>query len=311
MSDTYTCPTCKKKFSDRDKVLECEICKRRFHALCHDFTTTEYNVIQKKLGALRWYCPNCEFGAEALYKEVLTIHGKMKDIEDKIKDLDTRTKEAENAVENKIEELLTSKTTEIQEDLVKKVQQKVEEEIKSISGQDEIISNLKQETSTTIQKELAKPEVLNKVTREMSDRDRRRNNIILHGVQETKEDNKETRIKSDESKCTAVVHFLNDSLDSPNIKRIRRLGKYSEGKNRPVLMELHDSKDKETILTSTRKLKGSQYDGIGISHDLTDSQRKELQTLVADAKNKSSDGKVYRVTGPPGFWRIQEKEPPK
>ena len=94
-------------------------------------------------------------------------------------------------------------------------------------------------------------------------------------------------------------------------KKDRRLGKFTEGKLRPLLVELHKTKDKETILSATRKLKDSEHDSIGISHDLTNSQRKELKTLVAEAKAKSSNDKQFRVSGPPGFWRIQEKEPPR
>ena len=101
--DITQCPTCNKKFTDRDKTLTCDVCTRKFHALCHDFTTTEYNVIQKKLGKLKWYCPNCEYGAESLHREVVSLQSKLQSVEEKLQELDTRTTETANTVEKKVD----------------------------------------------------------------------------------------------------------------------------------------------------------------------------------------------------------------
>jgi hypothetical protein len=254
----------------------------------------------------------------------------MKVMEAKYDALEVKTTETANLVASKVAELLEAQADEIKENLTTDIQKEVEKAVNDQTNQDELINRLKEEASRSakadqeemsskfkeeaaksIETELSRPELLNKVAREMADRERRRSNLILYGVHEIQEEDKETRIKADESRCCRIINFLDSSMDSNAIKRIRRLGKFTEGKNRPVLMELHNNKDKETILSQTRKLKGSDYDGVGVSHDLTNSQRKELQGLVAEAKSKSTRDKFLKVVGPPSFWKIQEKEPPR
>ena len=305
------CPTCNKKPTDRDKVLNCDICGRQFHALCQDFTSTELTLLQKKLNKLRWYCPNCEYGAVKLHHEMITLNSKMKKMEEKLEEIDTRTKDADANMAAKVDEMISIKKTELVTDIKLEVHQEMEKEAKELLDDTKILEKCKEEVSNSIQDELNKPEMVNKLTKEMADRERRRNNIIVHGFAESKDENAETRLKNDQAMSLKLLKFLNNDLQESSIKKVMRLGPFRESRTRALLIELHEAKDKESVLSATKKLRGSEFDKIGISHDLTNCQRKELQGMVEEAKTRSNGDKIYKVVGPPSFWKIQEKTVPK
>lgn len=62
---------------------------------------------------------------------------------------------------------------------------------------------------------------------------------------------------------------------------MHRLGKYAEGKNRPIIAKLTFFKDKQNILSSARKLKGTQQ---SIGEDFSPATRQIRKKLLDFAK---------------------------
>ena len=73
-------------------------------------------------------------------------------------------------------------------------------------------------------------------------------------------------------------------LKHDNVVKVIQMGKYMEGKKRPVIIAISSEEKKREIFKSLHKLRKST-DNVTITHDLTVQQREELQNLIKEAKN--------------------------
>ena len=83
-----------------------------------------------------------------------------------------------------------------------------------------------------------------------------RNNLLLHGVAEQKEEKCEDIIRQFAQQKLAI------NADTIEIERCHRIGKYQPGKCRPIVTRFLRFKDKETIKKASYKLKGTKF-GLG------------------------------------------------
>lgn len=84
----------------------------------------------------------------------------------------------------------------------------------------------------------------------------RRSNLVLFGL---KDRERETWAESEACVLQFCSKELEISLDAMDIERAHRLGKYNANKNRPVIIKFAHFKVRENVLSSGRKLKGSNY----------------------------------------------------
>ena len=94
-------------------------------------------------------------------------------------------------------------------------------------------------------------------------------------------------------------------LKQDNVTKVIQMGKYTEGKKRPIIIMIGTEEKKKEIFNNFHKLRRSA-DNITITHDLTVQQREELLELIKEAKNKEECDQmgrfIYRVRGPPWGW---------
>lgn len=159
----------------------------------------------------------------------------------------------------KMEEKLNLQTITITENITTAVLIKVDEKIKPI-----IEENLK--LKTEIEKLNRKIESL--------ETNGKRNNLLIHGIPEQKEESKED-LK------TIIISTLNEIdviLKEEEIDRMQRLGKQDkgDGKIRPILLATTTLQKKIQILKNKKKMKSSTY----ITQDLTkDAQIKNKERI--------------------------------
>lgn len=114
----------------------------------------------------------------------------------------------------------------------------------------------------------------------------RRSNLLFFGI----EDKKEEEWAAAEQK---VIAFCSEKLEltttSSQFERVHRLGKFTEGKNRPIIAKLTFYKDKEQILSCARKLKGTTY---SIGEDFSPATRQARRKLVTFAKSQNKAFKI-------------------
>ena len=117
-----------------------------------------------------------------------------------------------------------------------------------------------------------------------------RNNLLLHGVAENKDE-----------KCEEVVKkFVQEKLaintEQIEIERCHRIGGYQHGKCRPIVTRFLRFKDKESIKKSGHKLKGTRF-GLG------DQFPKEINARRAVLRPIEKD---HKSRGQPAFMSIDK-----
>ena len=321
-----SCIECNKKFTDRDKFLSCSVCTRRSHYYCQNITATDFAVLQKQMAHLHWYCKNCKLGAEALHKQMVLLQGKMTHVEHRLDALESKAKESDEKISSKIDETLESKLGEtldskvdevlktkfdaakdsMRDELKLEVTNSIKSEISEISDKAGPSEDRVQEIATKSTEEaLKEPIILNSVVKEIEDRERRKNNIILHGLSESKEENNGKRKEDDINRCNSILKIADKELDIDSCGKYLRLGRFQDGKTRPMVIEVRNGTTKEKIMAGSKNLKDTDFKEIRISHDLTKQLRKELNEHLKEARDKTTTEQKFRVVGNPGFWRVQ------
>ncbi len=134
---------------------------------------------------------------------------------------------------------------------------------------------------------------------EKMERYSRRENIIIYGITE-REHEKNSEIK------TTVKNILNENSAEKawvesDFVRAHRLGAKSPSSSRPrpIIVRLVNHDDKFIILAARDRLKNK---GLGVSNDLTQGQRDELQKLKEEGKRGFyKGGKLHVDPNPPPF----------
>ena len=134
---------------------------------------------------------------------------------------------------------------------------------------------------------------------EVSEMEKRANNIIIHGAEEFGENNEE--IKEKDNEYAKEILKLLGVVNNP--KSVSRLGQPNDNKRRPLKLVMKTKEDKEKAMGNLRRLKGTQDDfgKISVTDDYTTSEREEIKSWVEKAKEKTSQDpdKVYKVRGDP------------
>lgn len=126
----------------------------------------------------------------------------------------------------------------------------------------------------------------------MKDEESRKNNIIVYGVPERKE---QDGVKRREEEVKFILELLEGKMECKltrnSLLKVTRLGQFDErvGKPRPLLVGFDSLSTKQEVLRNTKKLRGSEeYKDIRLHHDLTKPQREKMKMLVMEAKQLES-----------------------
>jgi hypothetical protein len=244
--DKEICGDCNKVVHERDKGLFCEVCDFWYHAKCQNVSSETYVFLQKNTG-LHWYCKSCDKGVSKLLHSMSLIQkrqdmleGELTGMKADISEMRTSIKELDTKMECMIEAKLCESITE-------KVDEKVDVKVKVMSA---------------------------KVEEEM-EIERRKYNLIFHGVKES-----ETMADSDIIK-NIVANGL--KLD-PNrhIDDVMRIGKTVSGKIRPIRITARSFESRKEILLRAKDLKSDDmHKTVYITPDLTRKQQ-EIDKKLRD-----------------------------
>ena len=132
------------------------------------------------------------------------------------------------------------------------------------------------------------------ISAEVEQRTRRRNNIIVSGLNLTTSGTLEERNDSDEEKMENLLTQL--SLSRLHIAETRRLGRPGQG-TRSLLKVVFDSfEEKQEILQRARKLRElDNYKGVYINPDRTPLQQQQHKKLIQEMKTRTEAGEDVTI----------------
>ena len=133
--------------------------------------------------------------------------------------------------------------------------------------------------------------------------EKKRKNIIIQGMPEM--NSNRTALKEFQK----LYGFITDSkLDKWDIRKIGRIGDPTEGKPRPLKIELYSMTQKIDFMRNLHHLKNYRIENLVIQHDLTSTQLKHLSEMKQEARRLESlsdnEDFYFRVRGSPGRWKI-------
>jgi len=199
------------------------------------------------------------------------------------------------------------------------IKEQMEEEMKkNIAEFTEILVENKLVTSQAqIQEMNRKLEETRSTVLEETDKEARRNNIIIYRIPENESDSNEERKVMDRQYVLKLLLKMQVGIEEADIKGAFRLGRYTRAddaqsgtNSTPMLVQFNNRLAKNLIMENLFKLKhlDSEFKNVIIAHDMTVNERQECRTLVDDVKKKTeedtSGNYIYRVRGPLGAMSI-------
>ena len=129
---------------------------------------------------------------------------------------------------------------------------------------------------------------------EFRERDNRRDNLIVHGLEEAGETIKEgkERAEADMKKVQELADVIGvEIVVKEAIKFSRRVGEKKDDQPRPLQIGFKKNGDKSRIMDKASRLseKEDPWKNVNIGHDLTTLQRKEEAKLMEEADKKNAE----------------------
>ena len=299
-SDTAYCRggpgiVCGEPVRDSDHGVQCDKCENWFHSVCQGIPKPAYEalVLHK---VLSWLCPECKKAIKnADGKRLISLESKVgeldKSLREHVKLVTQSLKEQEMAVANQtgllersVRELHNQKTSYA--DMVKGSCSQVVEKVAAK------ISSIPQGLAAS-----AEPKTLSgftKVFDDFLDKDRRKNNLVIHNLPEDNEGSREDRAAQDVSLFQEIVKEV--FRTSVTVAKSFRVGKQVANRDRLLIVTLETPGVKQDLLRMAPQLRASEkWGNIYITPDLTPAEREAAKKLREELTARRKAGEVNLV----------------
>jgi hypothetical protein len=307
------CGDCGKTVYKKDNGVLCEVCDFWFHTTCEKVSEETYMFLRDE-ETVHWYCRGCNRGV----KQVLTTMAEMriemtrmqkdltvfrKEANDSIRDIKSELKEIKEELhhnqerekkwadefegmrkelrvsDGKLETAMEAKLVETAE-VTKCVQ-----ELKIIKG---AVTETEEKYDGIIQ------EKFKETVREEKDRDSRKTNVVVFGLDESTSDIASDRKEHDREEIETIAHELQCNLKISNVIRMgKRIPQPTTGvgsKPRALTVVLENEQSKKELLDKAKNLRDTQYKKIFITQDLTPKERALRKEIVAERDRRVAKG---------------------
>ena len=295
---------CGAEIGEKEEPIKCDICEDCFHAKCQKIPSQALQVIRKF--NLFWLCEMCKVNVKEMKKVEERLEEKIAETERNILKAIQTQSEAEK-LENRIEEKI--KVMEME------VMQKISEQcanVETVLGQQkEVVKETKKTYSEIAQGNLGsqKSETaivekvggkLSEVMNEREEIEKRRLNVIVHGLPETN-GGKDGSVQGDREAFEALC-LEQLKVDGIRYESAVRLGRKpsQEGENedgagratrpwiRPLKIQLSDAISKMKIMRALPELR-KENSKTYITHDKTPKQREAERNLKEKCKKYNEE----------------------
>ena len=276
-----------------------EVKKMKFTCALRQLSDAKFRGNFDIMSAQKEEMKNMLTGLEKAQMEVNEVKKAMNDQLKELKEMTKTRKDSSDDEEKKRSEFFHKVSDQLKE-LKNELKESGEEEKKSYKkALMENISELKVKQNSVVT-EVAK-QVVSETRQSSYDRAKREKNVIIFGMEE-KNDEEDKKIVGELFDCLGL---------NQNEVKFTRMGKnIVEEKIRPIKMIFQEVHEKKVFLSLLHKLKnGSEtLKSLKIQHDLSPSERNDLNTLLKKAKQQNEEEKpkdfLYKVRGPPVAFKI-------
>ena len=264
------CEKCDTVFcDDSGEMIQCERCECWVCKSCFGMSDALYAMLSSEDSSkIHLFCDQCNGLAVQDWKTG-------KSIEDQCKQYFSTIREEIHDVKTCLENKLDMEINSVKQDIIE-LKEKSNDEIGAIK-QDFI--ELKEQCKDNVQDthQLS----IEEIAREVQERQDRKKNLLVFGIQESDNEDPQIRKQHDSKKLAELLEDM--TIDVPFSDPIR-LGKKGP-RPRPLRFKLTDEADKESILRNTHKLKGvAKYNNVYVNRDQTPLERDQWRKLKSKQK---------------------------
>jgi len=284
------CMDCGKVVLASHQGLRCDSCGFWHHSLCVNISDEVYTFLQDHSNetSILWICKKCHSQWQSnstLMAAVLSLEKKMLELSSS---MNNRVDKLANLVNDKLDKQDNANMNLI-DDNQKRVESKVDQIINTVKQQRtddmQLHDCVQQAISVKLQEDKDEMEEINK----------RKTNVIVHGLKEPTASTAEGRQSEDEDQILDMLHQM--KCDIISVDSTVRLGKKPDDsqndKPRPVKIEFASEEQKEKVLRQAknlRRMRDRGWDRVFIHQDLTPKQREKRHQLVRELKERERNG---------------------
>ena len=285
----YPCLKCNVHVKKNDRALQCALCDLWVHLKCTvpEMNMDTFNLLVAQVdhnGGTFWACISCRSFKAKIDKRLTALEKWSDSVDGDVK-----------ANSGKIADL--------------------EKEVKEIKAN--VKSNVK-----PVEVQAIKDDTSNAVFTELDEREKRKCNVVIHGLNEAGKEVKDGKLRKslDFTKMQSLVDSLELQIQIAScLKYSRRLGELLDDNTnpRPLLMSFNAVSDKDALLDKASKLKDmeGEWKSVYVVQDLTKKQRQYEQSLrekgvKLNAERSDDDAKnwEWKIVGRRGERRIVKKD---
>jgi hypothetical protein len=249
----YPCLCCGENCTKSQQSVRCLMCQLWAHKDCLKMSDATFKNLEEQIkesGSSFWLCRPCQNFGQRIQHQ-FAENNKRHDATEKRVDMNARRiEEAEKDIEGLRDEL-----------------RKMSEKLCEKNNESE-----------------------DKICDEMQEREVRRMNLVLHGVDEQPDEirSNHERMEKDKARCELIFSAMRARTRKEDLRFCRRIGERGD-EPRPIVIGLENEEEKRHILNRARDLKGTRYNDISIVPDLTRKQRSREARMREEADEKNKD----------------------
>lgn len=159
-------------------------------------------------------------------------------------------------------------------------------------------------SQTPIQTDIQNNSSYNEIIEELNERNKRKNNLIIFGINEHDQSQTlEARKNADRMAVVNLIQAIQPDVQS-QVTDIIRLGRFVNGRSRPLKVILRSENDVHQIIRNAKKLRNyEEFKGVSVSFDRTRRQLDQYKLMKTELMDRHSKGdtncKIKYIGGVP------------
>lgn len=277
------------------EAVECEVCERWFHIKCVGVAAGTYKVLGAEK-SIHWFCKGCDKGVVNTWRKLQERQDKLEkelaEVREEVRGLKGKIGKMESGLEsNRKEWKEFDKRIKKMEDNDKEKELRNDQMVlKEVEGMKISFKGIVKEQELEREKELkSKDKEIQQKMIEMLEREKRRNNIIIRGINESMEGDEKAEVDR-------ILQVLVEevSIKYEIVGRVGRLEKEGGvGRCRPLRIRIEELDQKRRLLSRGKNLKEAKDDmlkKVYVAPDLTRLQQEEDKKLRDKLKELREEG---------------------
>lgn len=313
-SEQFNCNYCNK--DNAKHMIECEACEKWSCLDCQNMPPDVYEIFAVEKNRMHWYCNRCEpIAVNAAKQSVKPSSGVESEYEQL--DLDVMTQRVQSQITNKVTEKMNEVLQEVQK-TVKAMLDSGEERIeRAYRNYAEVVRNqpvhVESTTTTSASNHATGGGLVDRhdkyksksndtfnnteagiaAIEEMTERERRKNNLVIFNLPESTARSPKGRQEYDKSVVEELIKtgIEVEGVEVIKVVRLGGIGQNRLAKPRVTLIEVQDHSTKIRILQSARNLRSKDmWATTFVAPDMTPNQRKQRKELRTELNQRRARG---------------------